>query len=88
MISVGMATVEATQTLRLSLWGMTSDEDRQQVREALLRTPGVLQVELAAGRNTAEVTYDPRLTGPQRLVDAVWCSSPVPGRWHGASIGG
>lgn len=78
--------IELVETVCLQLWGIASEEEQEEVQEALRRAPGVLRVELAADRNVVEVSYDPTQTGPQRLVDAVWCSSRAHGGWHGASI--
>lgn len=56
-------------TFRVS--GMTCGNCVKHVTKALSKVPGVAEPRVDLGNGTAELEYDPALTNPQTIADAV-----------------
>lgn len=56
-------------TLRVS--GMTCGNCVKHVTKALTKVPGVSEPRVDLGSGTAELEYDPALTNPQSIAEAV-----------------
>jgi Cu+-exporting ATPase len=61
----------ATQTLRLSVLGMTCQNCTRTVERTLASTPGVTQASVDLDAAIATVEYDVDLVKPEVLVEAV-----------------
>jgi copper chaperone CopZ len=61
----------ATETLNLSVRGMTCGNCARTVERKLSGTPGVTKVEVDLKGETADVEYDIGLVKPEVLVNAV-----------------
>jgi Cu+-exporting ATPase len=64
-------TAETRQTVTLPVEGMTCASCQAHVSRALTSAPGVERATVNLMTNEATVVYDPRLTSPQSLVEAV-----------------
>ena len=60
-----------TESLTLPVLGMTCASCQHHVEEALRKTPGVASVRVDLMAHRASVVFDPALTAPQQLVEAV-----------------
>ncbi len=61
----------ATQTLQLSVLGMTCDNCSRTVERALASTPGVVRVTVSLPKSSATVEYDVELVKPEVIANAV-----------------
>jgi copper chaperone CopZ len=61
----------ATETLRLSVLGMTCDNCTRTVERTLASTPGVTKASVDLQAASATVEYDVDLVKPEVLADAV-----------------
>jgi P-type Cu+ transporter len=64
-------TTHMTETLRINVSGMTCAACQSHVQRALEQTPGVAKAQVNLMTGEATVAFDPRTTGPARLVDAI-----------------
>lgn len=61
----------ATETLYLTVQGMTCDNCTRSVERTLSSTPGVTKATVDLKSSTATVEYDSSLVKPEVLMDAV-----------------
>jgi Cu+-exporting ATPase len=81
----GMSAETATTSLTLQVTGMTCAACQARVQRALTKTPGVEDASVNLMTNAASVSYDPGVTSPQNLVEAIRATGygaelPTPGR--------
>jgi Cu+-exporting ATPase len=80
-----MSTETATASLTLNVTGMTCAACQARVQRALTKTPGVEDASVNLMTNAASVSYDPAVTSPENLVEAIRATGygaelPTPGR--------
>ncbi len=69
--SLGAASAqEAIRTVKLAVDNMWCASCSYIVRQALMKTPGVLEAKVSGRARTAVVTYDPTKADPQALIAA------------------
>ena len=61
----------ATETLNLSVRGMTCGNCARGVQQTLSRTPGVARVSVDHVGGAAEIQYDPERVKPEQLAAAI-----------------
>ena len=61
----------ATETLHLTVRGMTCDNCARSIQKKLSVTPGVLNATVSLADATATVEYDDRLVQPEKLANTV-----------------
>src|SRR5690349_23418899 len=70
-ISEGRHATAPQSTLRLPVSGMTCASCVGRVEKALRREPGVVSADVSLASETATVVYDPFVTAPAGLAEAV-----------------
>ena len=66
-----MATTTESETLTVTVSGMTCGSCKRHVEHALAAVPGVSAAEVDLAGGTATVTFDPAAAPPERLLEAV-----------------
>jgi Cu+-exporting ATPase len=63
--------VPVTERLRIPVTGMTCAACQARVQRALQKTPGVADASVNLMLNSADITFDPKVSSPNALVDAI-----------------
>jgi len=58
-------------TIILNVWGMECGHCKAAVRRALMETDGISDVKVHLPSGKVTVTYDPEITGYDKMVEAV-----------------
>ncbi len=69
-MALGTPSMAGEDVVKLSVPGMTCAACPITVRKSLERVDGVVMAEVSFEELTAEVTYDPSITGPDALIEA------------------